>query len=179
MNFLYKLVIAIALDACLFVLALFLWGIATYNYKYDYDAVNKIFHKLIVETGQTQDAPYLQIIESPQINAFTDGKRVVVYRGMLDFVKNDDELALVLGHEIAHDMLRHTYYRDFQSSDLEISVAEANADKLGALYILKAGYDVCTAREMWKRMRDEEGNYQGFDHPTFSYRFAELNVQCE
>jgi hypothetical protein len=43
---------------------------------------------------------------------------------------------------------------------------------------MKAGYDVCKAREIWKRIRLENGNYQGADHPDFNYLYDELNINC-
>ena len=47
------------------------------------------------------------IIDKPQVNAYADGKGIYVYRGMMDFVRSDEELALVLGHEMAHDFRGH------------------------------------------------------------------------
>jgi hypothetical protein len=47
------------------------------------------------------------------------------------------------------------------------------------VYALKAGYDVCMGRKFWKRERIEEGNYQGLNHPDYSYRYDELNFNCE
>jgi len=47
------------------------------------------------------------IVNKPEVNAATDGKSIQVYRGMMDFVRSDDELALVLGHEMAHDLRGH------------------------------------------------------------------------
>jgi predicted Zn-dependent protease len=47
------------------------------------------------------------IVDKPQINAYADGKAIYVYRGMMDFVRSDEELALVLGHEMAHDFRGH------------------------------------------------------------------------
>lgn len=35
-------------------------------------------------------------------NAFTDGKRIVVNTGILKIARTDEELALVIGHELAH-----------------------------------------------------------------------------
>ena len=35
-------------------------------------------------------------------NAFTDGKRIVVNDGILKIARSDEELALVIGHELAH-----------------------------------------------------------------------------
>ncbi len=44
-----------------------------------------------------------KVLEVDDINAFAlPGGFIYVYRGMVDFVKSDDELAAVVGHEIAH-----------------------------------------------------------------------------
>lgn len=48
------------------------------------------------------------LFEDPAVNAFAlPGGQVGVYRGLLDLVDSDDELAIVIGHEIAHIMLEH------------------------------------------------------------------------
>ncbi len=44
---------------------------------------------------------------SERINAFADGSRVEVTTGLLRFVKTPDELALIVGHELAHNVLGH------------------------------------------------------------------------
>ncbi len=41
------------------------------------------------------------------VNALADGNNVILTRGMLRFVENDDELALVIGHELAHNSRGH------------------------------------------------------------------------
>jgi len=179
LKFISKLIILVIV----FVVA-YLGTVFTYEYyntpkhKYSKEDVKKIYDKLLAQTGQTQDGAVLVLEENPTINAYTDGTKVVIYRGMLDYVQNDDELALVLAHEIAHDMLKHVAYPEFSVDQLTTSVAEANADKMGALYMLKAGYSVCNGRELWHRFEKTEGNYQGFDHPTYGYRYNELNVGC-
>lgn len=40
-------------------------------------------------------------------NAFADGKRIVFYTGLMDFFSSDDEVALVLSHELAHNSMGH------------------------------------------------------------------------
>ena len=48
------------------------------------------------------------VIDSPQINAFClPGGKIFVYTGLFKVVKNDNELAIVLGHEVAHAIARH------------------------------------------------------------------------
>ncbi len=40
-------------------------------------------------------------------NAYADGKRIVVHSGMMDFFKSDEEAALVIAHELAHNAGKH------------------------------------------------------------------------
>jgi beta-barrel assembly-enhancing protease len=40
-------------------------------------------------------------------NAYADGKNIVIYKGMMDFFKTDEEIALVLSHELAHNSMKH------------------------------------------------------------------------
>ncbi len=47
------------------------------------------------------------VAENNEINAYTDGRKIVVFRGMLRFVRDDDELAIVITHELAHVALGH------------------------------------------------------------------------
>lgn len=57
-------------------------------------------------------APFLGfrfvLLESKDVNAFAvPGGIICVYTGLLDFLESEDELAVVLGHEVAHVELRH------------------------------------------------------------------------
>lgn len=55
------------------------------------------------------------VFESDQINAFAlPGGKVSVYTGLLKIVQSDDELAIVMGHEIAHVTSRHGAERTSQ-----------------------------------------------------------------
>jgi predicted Zn-dependent protease len=51
----------------------------------------------------------VNVIDAPQINAFCmPGGKIVVFSGLIDRLKlSDDELAAVIGHEIAHALLEH------------------------------------------------------------------------
>jgi hypothetical protein len=40
-------------------------------------------------------------------NAYADGKNIVVQKGMMDFFKSDEEVALVVSHELAHNSMKH------------------------------------------------------------------------
>lgn len=57
------------------------------------------------------------VFESKDVNAFAlPGGKVGVYTGLLKLVKSDDELAAVMGHEIAHVTARHGAQRMSQAA---------------------------------------------------------------
>ncbi len=109
-----------------------------------------------------------KVLDSDEINAFAlPGGPIYVMRGLLELVESDDELACVLGHELAHINRRHAakqVTRGTWASILialgtrgkmrdiaEISAAllqlkysrnqEYEADRLGIEYAYQAGYD--------------------------------------
>lgn len=50
----------------------------------------------------------VSVVDSPQANAFClPGGKIVIYTGILPITQTDDGLAAVMGHEIAHAVLRH------------------------------------------------------------------------
>jgi len=50
----------------------------------------------------------VSVIESDQVNAFClPGGKMAVYTGILPVAKTEDALAAVMGHEVAHAILRH------------------------------------------------------------------------
>ncbi len=49
----------------------------------------------------------IDIGHAPQVNAYADGRRIMVTQGMLDFLGNDEELAAILAREMAHNIQRH------------------------------------------------------------------------
>lgn len=49
-----------------------------------------------------------KLVDSPEPNAWCmPGGKVVVYTGILPFTKNEEGLAVVMGHEVAHAVARH------------------------------------------------------------------------
>lgn len=52
------------------------------------------------------------LIKSDEINAFCmPGGKIVVYEGLLALVKSDDDLGVVIGHEVAHAVAKHSNER--------------------------------------------------------------------
>ena len=68
----------------------------------------------------------LAVFESESVNAFAmPGGKIGVFTGILDVTENQDQLATVIGHEIAHVTARHSNERASRSSvtDVGINVA--------------------------------------------------------
>lgn len=52
------------------------------------------------------------LVKDNQINAFCmPGGKIVVYEGLMKLVSSDDELAVVVGHEVAHAVAKHSNER--------------------------------------------------------------------
>ncbi len=49
----------------------------------------------------------IELLTSDAVNAFADGKKIVVTTGMLRFTETDTELATVMSHELAHNVMDH------------------------------------------------------------------------
>jgi len=62
------------------------------------------------------------LIESEQKNAWCmPGGKIAFYTGILPICKNDDGIAAVMGHEIAHAFARHTVEKLTQSSMIQMA----------------------------------------------------------
>lgn len=74
------------------------------------------------------------VIDSEQVNAFAlPGGKVAVYTGLLPVAGNDDALAAVMGHEIAHAIARHgaermAHQKLAQYGSLAVGVALGDMD---------------------------------------------------
>lgn len=58
---------------------------------------------------------YFELSRSRELNAYADGTSVIMNSGMMRFLNSDDEVAGVLGHELAHSLMRH---RDAQTQNM-------------------------------------------------------------
>lgn len=121
----------------------------------------------------------VQLAPQQDINAFADGNNVMVARGMMNFARDDNELALVLSHEMAHNTMRHIDAKKRNMglgllADIAVAVLtrgqavntnfaqlgatsysqefEAEADYVGLYIMANAGFPIADAPKFWRRM---------------------------
>ncbi len=131
----------------------------------------------ITAAGETACDFQIGLSARNSVNAFADGKRVIVNRGMVRFAAKDAELATVIGHEIAHNAMGHI---DAQRGNALIGTVfdilaivvgvntqgvfgrmagqvfsqdfEAEADYVGLYMTARAGHKIEDAPNLWRRM---------------------------
>lgn len=65
------------------------------------------FYNVVMTPVLACDYPVLLNYRDHSINAFADGEKIVVSKGILRFADSDDEVAMVVAHELAHSALDH------------------------------------------------------------------------
>lgn len=74
----------------------------------DANRVKNIGYKIAKVVNRSDYKWEFNLVKNKAKNAFClPGGKVVVYTGILDVAKNDDQLATVIAHEIAHALARH------------------------------------------------------------------------
>jgi predicted Zn-dependent protease len=96
--------------------------------------VRQITARIIPHTGVfRQDAPRwsweVNVVTSKEVNAWCmAGGKMAVYTGLLDAIKpSDDELAAIIGHEIAHALREHSRERASEQMITGMGVAIGGA----------------------------------------------------
>lgn len=133
------------------------------------------------------------LVEDKTVNAWClPGGKVVFYTGILPICANEDGIAAVMGHEVAHAFAKHGQERmstgqlqqlggvalalGTQNSEnaemwnmayglgTQVGVMlpfsrqhETEADKLGLVFMIMAGYNGEEAAEVWVRMSERSG----------------------
>jgi predicted Zn-dependent protease len=136
------------------------------------------------------------VLEEKHVNAFClPGGKVAVYTGLLEVVgRSDDQLAAVLGHEVAHALAHHASERlareEREGRGLLAALRarrydraqEDEADHIGIFLMTFAGYDPREAVVFWKHMKrisDERGGQPPeilSDHPSDEKRIENIEA---
>ncbi|HKR24347.1 MAG TPA: M48 family metallopeptidase, partial [Allosphingosinicella sp.] len=129
-------------------------------------------------------ASRFQLVPSRRLNARADGQYVQLTTAIAAYVADDGELAAVLAHEFAHNILRHRvrldearvergFLRNFGRNARRIRETETEADRLSVYLMERAGYDPSAAVRFWSRFGRRGLNFLGSaTHPDWRSRIA-------
>lgn len=145
----------------------------------------------------------IELGNADNINAYADGSRVMVTRGMLGFAQSDDELAFVLARTMAHNMLGHAATQRNAATigsiidnltaitpDTSMLIGsggikampatdDAAADRLAIYLLARAGYRFESAAAFWKRLAvtypAKVLNGYTANHPATAVRVAAID----
>ncbi|KAK2000264.1 peptidase family M48 [Colletotrichum falcatum] len=129
--------------------------------------VARVMRRLIPVSGLGGQEWEVRVIDDPHtLNAFVlPGGKVFVYSGILRLTRNEDGLAAVLGHEIAHNLAEHAGER--MSSSILANVLLGGLFALSGMFppaIILAQYlgltDLVFTRPM-SRVQESEADYIG------------------
>lgn len=135
------------------------------------------------------------------VNAYANGEAVMVTKGMMNFARDNEELALVIGHEVGHNVMGHidkaqgnqvmgaivdgvlagltgVYTNTFQNAaGMAFSQDfEQEADYVGLYFMERGGFDSKNAPNFWRRMGANNPYAIGHatTHPTSASRYVFL-----
>lgn len=92
--------------------------------------VNCVASAIVAQLGQPWSAMQwdVEVFDSDEVNAFAmPGGRIGVYTGILKAARNQDELAAVIGHEVAHVTQHHSLQRANREMTTQIGVMAGTA----------------------------------------------------
>ncbi len=90
--------------------------------------VNRVALKVLRAAGENPAAWEVVTFDDKSLNAFAlPGNKIGIYTGILDVMENDDQIAVVMGHEVAHVKLNHSGQRYGQSAATQFGLSAAGA----------------------------------------------------
>ena len=125
-----------------------------------------------------------QVIPARSPDARADGRYVQLHEGLGRYVRDDSELAAVIAHEFAHNVLRHKARLDalnvrrgasgnFGRNAVLIRETEVEAERLSVHLLHRAGFDPEAAVRFWTHFGRRGLNFlKSPTHPSWRGRIA-------
>jgi Zn-dependent protease with chaperone function len=107
-----------------------------------------------------------RVAGSTEVNAWTNGSTVMVSRGMMRFAETDTELAVVFGHELAHNVRRHLTKSRINSvaastggTVVDIVLGSVGIPTFGVFATVGSAAGTRAYSKTWEREADRVGLY--------------------
>ncbi|MBI3019231.1 MAG: M48 family metalloprotease [Deltaproteobacteria bacterium] len=144
-----------------------------YRYDEGQDYINRIGQKLAALSHRPGLEYEFKVVNTPMVNAFAlPGGKICITRGMLSHLKNEAQLAAVLGHEIGHVTARHTakaMTRQMIFGGLVALGAYATASKYqqyGDLIMVASGLGLNAFLAKYSRDQETQSDELGLNYMT-------------
>lgn len=132
----------------------------------------------------------VELAPGDDVNAWADGERVVISAGLVARCATDADLALVISHELAHNLLHHSdepiatgdpqsmVMRLLGSDAAGMTAKEEDADRL-AVRMASAAYDMTGAEAFMSRLLNDPGTgtFVAGTHPATQRRLELLKAE--
>lgn len=93
-----------------------------------------------------------------KLNAYADGTYVKLTSAVAEYAVDDGELAAIIAHEMAHNLLGHQGRLDATGrSRVHVLETEIEADRFSVRLLAGAGYDPLSAARFWQRFGKKTG----------------------
>jgi len=151
------------------------------------ERVERILDSIVAVCDRKDLVYFIKVLDDDPINAVSlPGGYVYIFRGLLDKIENDDELAGVIAHEVAHITAKHGVKRmqnAYAAMIVQLAATQANgsvaqgtnlaitslflehsqqaefeADRLGVKYLKKAGYNPEGMIGFLEKLREEKSD---------------------
>ena len=165
----------------------------------EFKNLNSILRNLVSRLAKPRGFNYkIHFVDDPMLNAMTAGGHIFFFKGMYDFCNTNSEIAAIISHEIAHNELGHLTLRMkkqkaasewgiFGEIVLEIENAitqsfnqkqESEADLFGIDLIYPTSFRNCDAITLWKRMSQNENEFDILDNFFRSHPYSKNRSKC-
>jgi len=120
--------------------------------------------------GDRGCASNVQLVPGGRLDAIADGHYVQISGVMYEFVGNDSELAFIVAHELAHNVVAEARRAGNASAQRE---AELAADRAAIGMMARAGFDTGAVVPLMERLRRKNRlSWLDGSHPGWSVRLA-------
>jgi hypothetical protein len=113
-------------------------------------------------------ASQVELLAGGKLNAWANGRHIMIGEAMLAASRTDDDLAFVIAHELAHNVIRA------MTGEKHSRANELAADRLALALVKGAGYDTARALATWKPYFYRAGGSR--THPAPDARIAAIEA---
>jgi len=165
----------------------------------EYFKLNRIMKDLVKRLANPRGVDYeMHFVDDTIMNVFTLGGHIVFFKGMFEFCETDSEIASIISHEISHNELGHStlalkkqkmannwgiFGQIALTMESMVTTSfnqkqETEADLFGMDIMYPTLYKNCDAIKLWKRMSDNENDFNLAENFFRSHPYSRNRASC-